>query len=196
MPRLPALHAFAIAVLYPAMFRPPNSLGISDTVGTLNALGLVDTSEASNMLGSLSMLSIRGPLGVGYGPGFPNAASVPITLGSLTMLLVLSLVVERPLAEQSDRCVAWQLPSRGDNLPFWTHKRQSPFKVFSAFSAASPSDCLKLMRMHSQRGFLPNSSKSPGKFWYCFNLSRIDLMVEPRMVRVMGHRPMRKSSRK
>lgn len=41
-----------------------------------------------------------------------------------------------PDGEQSDRCLAWQFPSYGENLPFWTHLRQSPFKA-SSFPFAS-----------------------------------------------------------
>lgn len=150
---------------------------------------VVDTSGATDTLVSPNMLLVPNALGVGGSAGNPNTDLVPHTL------LAFNGLVERPGPEQNDRCVAWQLPSRADNLPFWTHVRQSPFKVFYSFVAASCSACLKSMRKQSHALLPPNNIlKSPGKFWYCCNLSRIDLMVDSRILPVMGHRPTRKSS--
>ena len=143
----------------PNMLWVPGTLGVVDGPRVADVPEVVDTSGTTDTLVSPNMLLVPNALGVGGSAGNPNTDLVPHTL------LAFNGLVERPSPEQIDRCVAWQLPSRADNLPFWTHVRQSPFKVFSSFVATSCSACLKSMRKHSHALLPPNNIlKSPGKF--------------------------------
>lgn len=155
-----------------------------DAPRVVEARGIVDTLAVADTSGAVDLLRS------------PNTLLAPNVLWVLDSLEVPDIVVKRFCLEQRDRNMAWQLPSRADSLPCWTHVRQSPFDVFNTSVAASSNFCLKLVGTHLHEEFPPNGLKSPCKFSYRRNLASIEFMLVSRMLPVMGHRPMRKSSRK
>ena len=158
-----------------------DTLAVPDASAVAGAPEIVDTSEAVDMLRS------------------PNTLLAPNVLWVLEVLdspEVPDAVGKRFCLEQRDRHMAWQLPARADNLPCWTHARQSPFDVLTTSVAASSNFCLKLVGTHLHELFPPNGLKSPGKFSYRRSLASIEFMLVSRMLQVMRHSPTRKSSRK
>ncbi|MCJ1426103.1 hypothetical protein MMC29_004005 [Sticta canariensis] len=128
-----------------------DTLAVPDASVVAGAPEIVDTSEAVDMLRS------------------PNTLLAPDVLRVLEVLdspEVPDTAVKRFCREQRDRNMAWQLPSRADNLPCWTHVRQSPFDVFITSVAASSNFCLKLTNVQELSKEVDDSpgAKAKGEF--------------------------------
>lgn len=175
----------------PDMSGPPNGYELPDR----GPRGIPNAFLFSIMLWALDRLGVVAGLGIGVSGAVDALGSSDVLLVPSIPVLVVSYVGDS-IVEQSARRMAWQLPSRTENLPFWTHLRQRPFNVFSIAVAASCSLCLKSVRVQSHAENPPNISRSPCVFWYFLNLTSVDLTVDSRMLSVMGQRPTRESSRK